>query len=244
MKKKIIALVCCRGNSRGIPHKNIKVFHNKPLLYWTYRFLRKSMIFDQLILSTDNKKIAKFGKKLGFFVPGLRPRYLSRDNSDQFETHKYIFNSLKITDKRHLVCVVNNNPFITALDIKKSFAIFKKQNFSRIVCDAARVHSDYYFSKQCRIYGKKLSYLFDKDFKKSKINRFNTPNSYVNIFNIKWGLPSFLKSYAVFKSKLINDGNYFIELPKKRNFDLDDKEDWYIGENIFKKLISDKNFIT
>ena len=153
-------------------------------------------------------------------------------------------NSLKITDKRHLVCVVNNNPFITALDIRKSFAIFKKQNFSRIVCDAARVHSDYYFSKQCRIYGKKLSYLFDKDFKKSKINRFNTPNSYVNIFNIKWGLPSFLKSYAVFKSKLINDGNYFIELPKKRNFDLDDKEDWYIGENIFKKLISDKNFIT
>jgi len=93
VKKKIIALVCCRGNSRGIPHKNIKAFHNKPLLYWTYRFLRKSMIFDQLILSTDNKKIAKFGKKLGFFVPGLRPRYLSRDNSDQFETHKYIFNS-------------------------------------------------------------------------------------------------------------------------------------------------------
>ena len=73
-------------------------------------------------------------------------------------------------------------------------------------------------------------------------NSREIPNK--NIFNIRWGLPSFLKSYAVFKSKLINEGNYFIKLPKKRNFDLDDKEDWYIGENIFKKLISDKNFIT
>ena len=65
------------------------------------------MIFDQLILSTDNKKIADVGRKLGFFVPGLRPKILARDSSNQFDTHDYIFKSLKITDDNSLVCVVN-----------------------------------------------------------------------------------------------------------------------------------------
>ena len=74
MKKKI-ALVCCRGNSKGIPKKNIK----------------KTKIFDDIFLSTDSNEIAKIGKKYGFTVPGLRPKNLATNNSDVFDTHKYFF---------------------------------------------------------------------------------------------------------------------------------------------------------
>ena len=41
MKKKIIALVCCRQNSKGIKNKNIKLFKGKPLLYWTAKNIIK-----------------------------------------------------------------------------------------------------------------------------------------------------------------------------------------------------------
>ena len=57
MKKKIIALVCCRQNSKGIKNKNIKLFKGKPLLYWTAKNIIKSNIFNKIYLSTDGKKL-------------------------------------------------------------------------------------------------------------------------------------------------------------------------------------------
>ena len=50
---KKIALVCCRGGSKGIPKKNIKPFNGKPLLYWTYNNINKSKLFDNIFLSIE-----------------------------------------------------------------------------------------------------------------------------------------------------------------------------------------------
>jgi len=60
--KKIIALICCRGESKGIPNKNIKNFSGKPLLAWIIEEAKKTNIFDKIILSTDSKNIAKVYK--------------------------------------------------------------------------------------------------------------------------------------------------------------------------------------
>ena len=70
----IICLVCCRGGSKGIKNKNIKIFHGKPLLYWISRSIKKSKIFNKVYLSTDSPKIARIGKNLGFNVPNMRPK--------------------------------------------------------------------------------------------------------------------------------------------------------------------------
>ena len=51
LKKKIIALVCCRQNSKGIKNKNIKLLKGKPLLYWTAKNIIKSNIFNKMHLS-------------------------------------------------------------------------------------------------------------------------------------------------------------------------------------------------
>ena len=126
MKKKI-ALVCCRGGSTGIKHKNIKKFNEKPLLYWTYKNINQSDLFDKIYLSTDDKKIAEYGIKLGFEVPQLRPKNLAKNNSDVFDTHKFFFKKNNITDKNSLVCIINNNPFITSSIIRKSYFRFKKK---------------------------------------------------------------------------------------------------------------------
>ena len=91
--KKVIALICCRGGSKGIPNKNIKKFSGKPLLSWIIKEAKKSKIFDDIVLSTDSKNISKIGRFYGASVPGLRPKKLSTDNSDVFDTHKYIFST-------------------------------------------------------------------------------------------------------------------------------------------------------
>ena len=38
--KKVIALIPCRGNSKGIKNKNLVNFFGKPLMYWTIKQLK------------------------------------------------------------------------------------------------------------------------------------------------------------------------------------------------------------
>ena len=41
-----IALIPARGGSKGIPRKNIKLFNNKPLIYWTIKAALESNYLD------------------------------------------------------------------------------------------------------------------------------------------------------------------------------------------------------
>ena len=62
MKNKI-CLICCRGGSKTIKDKNIKIFAGKPLLSWILEESLKSKVFDRIILSTDSEKIQNIGFK-------------------------------------------------------------------------------------------------------------------------------------------------------------------------------------
>ena len=234
MKNKI-CLICCRGGSQTIKNKNIKNFAGKPLLSWILQEAIKSKIFNKIILSTDSKKIANIARKFNVIIPGLRPKKLAHAKSDQFDTHKYIFNKMKINDKNSVVCVLNNNPFIKSKLIKKSFQIFEKFKYKKIVADYVRVDGDYISYKQFFIKGKNFKFLNKKEFVNLKLNRQDLKKFYTYIFNIRWGLPSDLINYKVFKEKLIKKGRG-VELSKPENFDIDDMDDWKIALNLFKSL--------
>mgnify|MGYP000341710571 CR=1 FL=1 len=209
------------------------------MLNWILEEAIKSRVFDKIILSTDSKKIQSIGKKYNILIPGLRPKHLARSNSDQFDTHKYIFKKLNINDKNSLVCILNNNPFISSKLIKKSYKIFKKFKYNKIIADYCKVDGDYIAYKQFFIVKKKIKFISEKKFINLKLNRQNLKNFYTYIFNIRWGLPSDLDNYKIFKKNL-SDNGYGFEISKLENFDIDDMEDWKIAESVFKSLKNDK----
>jgi len=230
-----ICLICCRGGSKSIKNKNIKQFHGKPLLNWTLEEAIKSKIFDKIILSTDSIKIRNKVKRFNILIPGLRPKKLAQATSDQFDTHKYIFDKLKINDSNSVVCVLNNNPFIKSKLLKKSYKLFKKFKYNRIISDYAKVDGDYISPKQFFNKNKKIKFIDKKKFINLKLNRQDLKNFYTFIFNIRWGRPSDLINYKTFKKKLTING-YGFELSKLENFDIDDKNDWKIAKSVFKLL--------
>ena len=234
MKNKI-CLICCRGGSKTIKDKNIKIFAGKPLLSWILEEALKSKVFDKIILSTDSEKIQNIGKKYNIFIPGLRPKKLAKANSDQFDTHKYIFKKLNINDENSVVCVLNNNPFIKSKLIKKSYEVFKEFDYERIISDFSKVDGDYIAYKQFFINKKNIQFIEKKKFINLKLNRQELKNFYTYIFNIRWGRPTDLISYKVFKKNL-SDRGYGIEISKLENFDIDDIHDWKIASSVFKSL--------
>ena len=77
---KILAVIPARGGSKGVPRKNIRMVHDKPLIAWTIEAaLRTTDKFCDIIISTDDPEIASVAKDYGASVPFLRSSTLSGD---------------------------------------------------------------------------------------------------------------------------------------------------------------------
>lgn len=84
--KRILGLIPARGGSKGLPGKNTKLLLGYPLVAWTVKQTLKSRYLDKIIVSTDDKKIAKAAKKYGAEIPFMRPKELATDKSDVIDT--------------------------------------------------------------------------------------------------------------------------------------------------------------
>ena len=95
MKNKIIAIIPARGGSKRIPKKNIKLFLGKPLIAYSIEIAFKSKLFDKIVVTTDDEKIANISKQYGATIIN-RPKELADDfvSSSEAVNHaiKYLLN--------------------------------------------------------------------------------------------------------------------------------------------------------
>ena len=78
MKK--IAIIPARGGSKRIPRKNIQLFMGKPILAYSIEIALQSGLFDEIMLSTDDKELADIALQYGAKVPFMR----SAENANDF----------------------------------------------------------------------------------------------------------------------------------------------------------------
>lgn len=90
--ERIIAIIPARGGSKGIKKKNIYPLLGKPLIEYTIKEAQKSIYLDEILISTDDKEIARIAQKAGGRVPFLRPPKISGDNATSEDV---ILHSLK-----------------------------------------------------------------------------------------------------------------------------------------------------
>lgn len=75
----MLCIIPARGGSKRIPKKNIKDFCGLPLIAYSIQTAIKSGVFDKVIVSTDDEKIAEVAQKFGAIVPFVREATLSDD---------------------------------------------------------------------------------------------------------------------------------------------------------------------
>jgi len=73
-----VAVIPVRGNSKGIPRKNLVDFGGKPLFMWTVEAAIESGVFDKVVVSTEDDDIIEVAYRKTSIIP--RPRYLSQDH--------------------------------------------------------------------------------------------------------------------------------------------------------------------
>jgi len=128
--KQFLCIIPARSGSKEIPNKNIKKINSYPLIYYVVNAVKKSKIFDRIIVSTDSDRIAKIAKIYGADVPFLRPKYLSTDTSLIKETIVHLLKKVEKKDKKYdYVCLVQTtSPLLKKMDIINAvfFLINKK----------------------------------------------------------------------------------------------------------------------
>lgn len=82
---RFVALIPARGGSKGIIHKNIAMCAGRPLMEYTINAALESKRIDRIFLSTDDKKIALFGRDHGVEVPFIRPEEVARDDTPMID---------------------------------------------------------------------------------------------------------------------------------------------------------------
>ena len=85
----ILILIPARGGSVGIPRKNIKSLNGEPLISYVIKAALNSKYDLDVIVSTDDQKIADIATKYGAKAPFLRPKEISGSNSTLILTSKH-----------------------------------------------------------------------------------------------------------------------------------------------------------
>ncbi len=80
----ILATICCRGGSQGVPGKNIKLLNGKPLIAYTIEPAKRSALINKLIVSTDDTLIAAIASEYGASVPFMRPDNLATNTASKW----------------------------------------------------------------------------------------------------------------------------------------------------------------
>lgn len=64
----ILVVIPARGGSKGIPRKNLRLLHNKPLISYSIEVAKASQYVDDVVVTTDDSQIALIAEKFGASV--------------------------------------------------------------------------------------------------------------------------------------------------------------------------------
>jgi len=125
MKKKIVALIPLRGESKSIPYKNIKEIAGKPLAYWTCSAAINSKNIDEVYVSTEDEKIKKTIQSMNLGIKIIdRPKEFAKDTSS---TESVMIHFMKKVDFDILVSIQATSPLTTSEDIDMAIEQFEKK---------------------------------------------------------------------------------------------------------------------
>ena len=144
---KPICFIAARGGSKGVVGKNIRLLAGKPLIAYAIESSIKSKIFSHVVVSTEDKEIARISQKFGAEVPFLRAKKLSTDSTGMTEV---VLHGLK---KLHALgydfdTFVNRDctvPFLRNKDVAGSIRLLKRKNCNAVF-GVYRQHLNPYFN--------------------------------------------------------------------------------------------------
>ncbi len=228
MNKKSLAIIPARSGSKRIPFKNIKIFTDKPIIYYPIKAAIEANCFDEVMVSTDDQKIARIAEKFGAKIPFLRTLENSSDSATTAEVILEVVNNYRKlgTNFDYICCLYPTSVFATSELINKGLSILTKFEATNSVITVQQ-----YSHPPQRSFKISGSYINPTNPSNLNARTQDLVPLYHDAGQLYW-----LKSTQFIKnSQIITKKTQAMILNKLEACDIDDQEDWELAELIFNK---------
>lgn len=132
---KTIAIIPARGNSKGVPGKNIKLLAGKPMIRYTIDAALAANMVDQVYVSTEDSRIKAYCEEIPGVIVHDRPAYLSQDFVQVDDVALELGYSLKLANESPATGIIlqPTSPLRTAKDIDGAILAFFAGNKKTVI---------------------------------------------------------------------------------------------------------------
>lgn len=232
---KSYAFIFARKNSKGLPGKNTKLLHGKPLIHYSIEVAFKTPGVKKVFVSTDDESVGKISRSLGATVID-RPIELARDDSPEWEAWKHAITWVqnRFGNFQEFISLPATSPLRDVKDIES--AIIKKSYTGADICIAVTPASRNPYFNMIKKLNENFVELVNKPSKKF-FRRQDIPEVFeittvVYVANVDF----ILKNNNLFDGKVTS-----IEVPKNRAIDIDDIHDFNYAESILSYEVHKNN---
>lgn len=130
-----IAIITARGGSKRIPHKNRKEFCGKPIIEYSIEAAKQAGIFDTVMVSTDDNKIAEIAKNAGAEVPFMRSAETSNDYATTADVLMEVLEKYKERGIRYenACCIYPTAPFVTGNKLRQAMDMLVNERKDSVI---------------------------------------------------------------------------------------------------------------
>ena len=126
----LLITICARGGSKGIPGKNIRLLHNRPLISYSIETAQKFAAGKDaaIALSTDNDDIRSAAADAGLQTSYNRPPDLATDTAGKIGVLKHIMEyeeKKRNTRFTYLLDLDVTSPLRTVQDLESAYQIIR-----------------------------------------------------------------------------------------------------------------------
>lgn len=223
-----IAIIPARGGSKRIPRKNIKEFCGKPMIAYAITAAKESGLFEHIVVSTDDEKIAQTARAWGAETPFVRPTELANDYTS---TVPVIVHGIEVCRNLgwkfdQVCCIYPAVPFIQIDDLRGALARLTSSD------------TDYCFpvteypsaiQRALKLLGDGKTQPFYPEFEITRTQ--DSEPAYYDTGQFYWG-----KVNAWLKNPKIHSSALGYVIPNWRVVDIDTPVDWQRAELIFRTI--------
>jgi N-acylneuraminate cytidylyltransferase len=227
-----IAIIPARGGSKRIPGKNIKDFLGDPILSYSIKAAIKSKLFAEVMVSTDDARIADIARSNGANVPFLRSRSNANDHAVLAAViEEVLLKYQEIGENfKNACCILPTAPFVTAASITNGHSELIENNFD---CVFPVLPFSFPIQRSLKFKDKKVEMVWN-EFLNTRSQDIEP--RYHDAGQFYWlNIKTFLKKKKFFTS---NSGGIIIsELYAQ---DIDTETDWKLAEMKYKLMLNEE----
>jgi len=224
------AFIPARKGSKGLPGKNKRLFHGKPLVAWSIEQAQQTKLFDAIVVSSDDPDILEIASKYNVVSHERHPE-LAGDETTINEV-LYDFYS-RPENKCDYVCLLNpTSPLRSSDDIKEMYKYVQMEKYWTVAsvkwCDFIG------WIEKPTNQGPVCTYNVAK-----RPNRQTRDDFFLENGAIYWFRHEMLIVYGNMIANPMKVKLY--EMPPERSLEIDTPFDWYMAERAYEFSPVEKN---